>query len=331
MDEIYNSSFYGGINALLESMLNDFLKDTSNFLLAARIIAGIGMLISSYFTFFQMMDEKPESMSKFLGRFMMIYLALFYYSTFITIINVPLKAISESVKVVAFKDVTKIDDLYKNATSVNKPRSINDPEKDAELAKYLDPSKGSSGNDTVDNIINMTNDTGGFMVEAIISGISDLLVTISQLCILIINVIRTFFLIVLSTFGIFVIALSSFPNLEGSFMQWLQKYINVYLWLPIGYILQSIMLKLEVTYKEAGEVGNVSIDTSLITLLISLCTIVGFLAIPTLSSWMINASTQGMASKVKSGLNNAQATMSKVGSSTGSSISSLASGKSIKP
>ena len=127
------------------------------------------------------------------------------------------------------------------------------------------------------------------------------------IAIIILNVVRTFFLIVLSIFGIFVLAFSMYPGLENSFMQWLQKYINVYLWLPISYILQGLISKLFTKVKPdvassiftatSEEISNSS--NNVVIALIGLCSIVSFATVPTLSSWLINASTNALGSKVK--------------------------------
>ena len=70
-----DANFFTSIDTLLDKILNDFLNDTSQFLLVARIIAGLGLLISSYFVFFRMMDQQSDAISKYLGRFLIIPLS----------------------------------------------------------------------------------------------------------------------------------------------------------------------------------------------------------------------------------------------------------------
>jgi hypothetical protein len=289
-----DANFFTSIDTLLDKILNDFLNDTSQFLLVARIIAGLGLLISSYFVFFRMMDQQSDAISKYLGRFLLIFLGLFYYSTFINVINLPLKAISNSVRAITVSDDAKMTAYYEARNTKKNDTDINDPEKDEELSKYL------SNDSSEDNkILSDIDNNNGYVEAAITNAISNILLSFSNLAVIILNIVRTFFLIVLSVFGIFVIALSAYPTLEGSFTQWLTKYINIYLWLPIGYLLQSILLKVQLSYVEAS-VDDAGAGLSIMTILISLCSIIGFATVPTLSSWMINAATQGMASKLKS-------------------------------
>lgn len=204
-------NFFTSIDKLLEQILTDFLKDTTQFLLVARIIAGLGLLVSSYFVFFEMMDQRVDGMSKFLRRFLLIFLGLFYYSTFISIINVPLKAISDSVRVISVSDNEKMTDYYNARNNKKEDTQTTNPEKDAELSKYLNEGETT---DQTNPIISDVENNNGYIEAAITNSISNILLDISNLSVVILNIVRTFFLIVLSVFGIFVIALSSFPTLE---------------------------------------------------------------------------------------------------------------------
>lgn len=51
---------------------------------------------------------------------------------------------------------------------------------------------------------------------------------------LVVDTIRTFFLIVLSVLGPIAFAISVFDGFQGTLVQWLARYISVYLWLPIS-------------------------------------------------------------------------------------------------
>jgi len=309
-----DANFFTSIDNLLSKMQQDFINDSSQFLLIARIVAGLGLIVSMHFTFFKMMNSDSESMVKFLSKYMFIFLGLFYYPTFINVINVPLNAIGKSIKAIAVADDDKITAYYEQRTPKTTASPENDAEKDAELAGYMNEN-GEEGESETSEMITTTSNNNGFIQNAIVNAISNVLLSISNVAVLVLNIVRTFFLIVLTVFGIFVIALSAYPTLEGSFSQWLQKYINVFLWLPIGYILQGILLKLQLAYIEVNpeDAGG---DFSLMTILISLCSLIGFATIPTLSSWMINAGTNGMASKLKGNSGTALGSTSKGSVST---------------
>lgn len=287
------------INVALDELLSAYLNDMSDYFLVARIIAGLGLLISTYFTFFQIMGGSEESLRKFLTKFLAIFLGIVYYPTLLLVINYPLDLITESARNMTAKDIVRIEEVKELQLNQTGLTSFEVNEKDEAEFNAMFPKSEISSDDTsffqkmVTGVANATNDL-------ISTAITSIFTAIAELAIIILNIIRGFFLIVLSIFGVFVIALSSFPTLEGSFTQWLTKYINVYLWLAIGFILQSVLVKVQLlsSVKFLNDPTNPSNATSQWNLLISVCTIIGFLAIPTLSGWMVNAATNSVGNKM---------------------------------
>ena len=62
---------------------------------------------------------------------------------------------------------------------------------------------------------------------------------------LVIDTIRTFFLIVLSILGPIAFALSVFDGLQNTLVQWLARYISVYLWLPVADLFGAMLAKIQ--------------------------------------------------------------------------------------
>lgn len=294
------------INGYLNDILQDYMNNLDEYLFVAKIIAGIGLLISAYFAFFNMMDgSNNEAISKFLRKFLLSYLGIFYYTTFIGVINIPLNAISEVTRNVSLKDMrlaAGVSEAQGNTTIIGSPE--NDPEVKAEVARLIKEASGSANGSPqeegsiIDGVLSSLVEVGNSVANAITMVITRMLITISELALIILNVIRGFYLIVLSIFGIFVITLSTFPTLEGSFSQWLMKYINVYMWLPIGFILQGILGKIELM-NQLQPLKEYDAGSNTFSILISLCTIIGFLTIPSISSWMVNASTNALSNKME--------------------------------
>lgn len=126
----------------------------------------------------------------------------------------------------------------------------------------------------------------------------------ASLCI---NTIRTFFLIVLAILGPLVFGLAVFDGFQHSLHQWLARYINIFLWLPIANIFGSIigqvqqnMLKLDIAQIQSqGDTFFNSTDTAyLIFLLIG---IVGYFSVPTVANFVVHAhGGNGMLQRVNS-------------------------------
>ncbi|MDB5006236.1 MAG: traJ [Mucilaginibacter sp.] len=137
-----------------------------------------------------------------------------------------------------------------------------------------------------------------------LSEVLEVVYAAASLCI---NTIRTFFLIVLAILGPLVFGLSVFDGFQHSLHQWLARYINIFLWLPIANIFGSIigkvqenMLKLDIAQiQSAGDTFFSSTDTAYsIFLLIG---IVGYFSVPTVANFVVHAhGGNGMLQRINS-------------------------------
>jgi len=66
-----------------------------------------------------------------------------------------------------------------------------------------------------------------------------------QAAALVIDTIRTFFLIVLSILGPIAFAISVWDGFQSTLTQWLTRYISVYLWLPVADLFSSMLAKIQ--------------------------------------------------------------------------------------
>lgn len=116
---------------------------------------------------------------------------------------------------------------------------------------------------------------------------------------LIIDVIRTFFLIVLAILGPLAFAISVWDGFQSTLTQWITRYISVYLWLPVSDLfstilarLQSLMLQSDIERMQTDP--NFSLDSSdAIYLIFLIIGIVGYFTIPTVAGWIISAGGMG--------------------------------------
>jgi len=162
---------------------------------------------------------------------------------------------------------------------------------------------------------------------------SEVLQVLYASAILCINTIRTFYLIVLGILGPLVFGFAVFDGLQHSLQQWIARYINVFLWLPIANIFGSIigqvqqqMIKLDISQiQSSGDTFFSSTDTAY---LIFLCIgIVGYLSVPSVANYVIHAHGQnGFLNKVTqvstSFASNTISTASAAGNTLGSRMES---------
>lgn len=116
---------------------------------------------------------------------------------------------------------------------------------------------------------------------------------------LIIDTIRTFFLIVLSILGPIAFAISVWDGFQSSLTQWLTRYISVYLWLPVSDLFSSVLARIQVLMlqKDITDMENnpnFSIDASnAVYICFMIIGIIGYFTIPTVSNWIIQAGGAG--------------------------------------
>jgi conjugative transposon TraJ protein len=74
----------------------------------------------------------------------------------------------------------------------------------------------------------------------------ELLEILFQAAALVIDTIRTFYLIVLAILGPISFAISVYDGFQSTMTQWISRYVSVYLWLPVSDMFSSILAKIQV-------------------------------------------------------------------------------------
>lgn len=127
----------------------------------------------------------------------------------------------------------------------------------------------------------------------------ELLEMVIKAAALVIDVIHTFFLIVLAILGPLAFAISVWDGFQSTLTQWITRYISVYLWLPVSDLfssilarLHSLMLQADIERMQADP--NFSLDSSdAIYIVFLIIGIVGYFTIPTPVGWIISAGGMG--------------------------------------
>ena len=116
---------------------------------------------------------------------------------------------------------------------------------------------------------------------------------------LLIDTLRTFFLIVLSILGPIAFAISVWDGFHSTLTQWLCRYVQIYLWLPVADLFSTVLAKIQVLMlqndiSELQNNPNFSLEASngvyIVFLIIG---IIGYFTIPTVAGWIIQAGGSG--------------------------------------
>lgn len=294
------------ILVLLDQILNKITFDTlanSGIYSAAKIIAGVGFLIFAYFEGYGQLIGKEWDWAK-MGPPLAIILGIMFYGTFLGATNSLLNTITTSVKTQLNLTEDRFYSKLENYENSGKGKQSSTYDEDYEKSIKKISIRTSKDNNLIESeepsfFKSIIQDTSKTIEVGLQKMVYHLFKSLAQIAIMILLIIRAFFLITLSIFGIFSIAFSIYPPLKGSFATWLQKYINVYLWLPVSYIMEYILLQVFSQMKLGAEIGSGENYSNLVLLLISLAAIIGFAMVPVLSGWFLSAATVSAASKLK--------------------------------
>ena len=135
--------------------------------------------------------------------------------------------------------------------------------------------------------------------KAIQNFFRELLEMLFQAASLTIDTIRTFFLVVLAILGPIAFAISVWDGFQNTLVQWICRYIQTYLWLPVADLFSTILAKIQVLMlqndiSELQNNPNFSLEASngvyIVFLIIG---IIGYFTIPTVAGWIIQAGGSG--------------------------------------
>lgn len=112
---------------------------------------------------------------------------------------------------------------------------------------------------------------------------------------LVIDTMRTFFLIVLSILGPLSFGISVWSGFESTLLWWVMRYISVYLWLPVADLFSSMLsriqvLLLEQQIQELQNPNYIDDGSSTIYILYMIIGIIGYFTVPSVTGWIIQAS-----------------------------------------
>ena len=111
---------------------------------------------------------------------------------------------------------------------------------------------------------------------------------------LVIDTIRTFFLIVLSILGPIAFAISVYDGFQSTLTQWITRYISVYMWLPVSDLFSSVLARIQVLMltKDIEAMSDPTFipdSSNTVYMVFLIIGIFGYFTIPTVANWIIMA------------------------------------------
>lgn len=122
----------------------------------------------------------------------------------------------------------------------------------------------------------------------------ELLELLFQAAALVIDTIRTFFLIVLAILGPIAFAVSVWDGFHASLTQWITRYLSIYLWLPVSDLFSSILARIQVLMlkqdiEQLSDPSFIPDGSNSVYIVFLIIGIIGYFTIPTVSNWIVQA------------------------------------------
>lgn len=149
---------------------------------------------------------------------------------------------------------------------------------------------------------------------------------------LVIDTVRTFFLIVLSILGPVAFAISVYDGFQSTLTQWITRYISVYMWLSVSDLFSSVLARIQVLMltrdiEAMSDPSFIPDSSNTVYLLFLVIGIFGYFTIPTVANWVIMA---GGVSHANRAMNQTAAKVGNVAAAGAGAIVGNIAGRLIK-
>jgi len=280
--------------AFTDTLVDSGVNHASILVDMARAIGGIAAFFYIAKRIYeQLIADNPVSILPLLRPFALV-LVITFWGPFVNLLLAPTKGLTHLSEAVYAdkKHIVKerLEDKQQAILSTDLPLFYENEEKEADLWD-----KGVNLILTSYNIISgraIHNQINFYMMDAT----RQLLESFFEVLVYLIAFLRTVFCVLLVIFGPLVFALSIFDGFQDNYLQWIARFINVNLYLPIALLILSIVqeILIYVLEMEIAQINAMLIYEPKLffvsNLIVPVCGIIGMAMVPKISSWIIHAS-----------------------------------------
>lgn len=318
--------------ALLASLKTEMLPLCSDMAIIAKAVGVLGCVVSlGAVTFTALANAKPIDFMAFLKPLSIVFCIIMFEPFVIGILDGIMVPIGKATSAIALAQEV---DYYDKNDELETERAKEYPSSDiiyyltkdeqAAQAKIAE-SEGTEKIEETDYKEIARRDLSaakGYEQSIFMSLVETVLDILSAAVRIIINLIGTFFLLILAILGPLAFAAGCFPMFDSSISNWLTRYISTSLWLPIANLFTAILSRAQMLLCE-NQLEGVSMGATVNTTLLLAMTVVGifgYFSIPSIANWVIQAGGSGsyarnLTSKGSQAANKGTNTLSKGASS----------------
>ena len=294
---------FDNLHEVLRSLYDEMLPLSADMAAVAKGVAGLGSLFYIAIKVWQALSRaEPIDVYPLLRPFALGLCIMFFPTMVLGTINAILSPIVQGTHAILENQVLDLNDLQTKKDLLEREAMLRNPENaylisNEEFDKKLEE-LGWSPSDLA-TMSGMYMERGMYSIEQSVKNwFRELLEILFQAAALVIDTIRTFFLIVLSILGPIAFAISVWDGFQSTLTQWLTRYVSVYLWLPVADLFSSMLAKIQslIIERDIEMLADSTFipDTSnTVYVIFMIIGIVGYFTIPTVTGWIIQAGGAG--------------------------------------
>ena len=241
---------FQNLHEVLRSLYDEMLPLSADMVAVAKGVAGLGALFYVAIKVWQALSRaEPIDMYPLLRPFALGLCIMFFPTLVLGTINAVLSPVVTGTHAILETQVLDLNELQAKKDQLEYESMIRNPEtaylvSNEEFDKKLEE-LGWSPSDLM-TMSGMYLERQGYRMEQWVkNAFREFLEVLFQAAALVIDTIRTFFLIVLSILGPIAFAISVWDGFQSTLTQWLTRYVSVYLWLPVSDLFSSMLAKIQ--------------------------------------------------------------------------------------
>ncbi|WP_412468721.1 conjugative transposon protein TraJ [Pedobacter sp. KLB.chiD] len=294
---------FNNLHEVLRLLYDEMLPLSATMATIAKGVAGLGALFYVALKVWQALSRaEPIDVFPLLRPFALGLCIMFFPTIVLGTINAVLSPVVKGTHTMLENQVLDLNKLQQQKDKLEREAMLRNPEQaylvsDEEFDKKLDELGWSPGD--LAAMAGMYMERQSFQLEQKLKNfVRDLLEIMFQAAALVIDTIRTFFLIVLSILGPIAFAISVWDGFQSTLTQWLSRYISVYLWLPVADIFSSMLAKLqsmllEKDIEQLADPNFIPDGSQTVYIIFMIIGIIGYFTVPTVTGWIIQAGGAG--------------------------------------
>ena len=291
---------FSNLHTILESLYNEMMPLCEDMLDVAKGLAGLGALFYVAVRVWQSLARaEPIDVYPLLRPFAIGICIMLFPTLVLGTMNTVLSPIVQGTHKMLEGQTMDMQQYREQKDRLEREAMLRNPEtaylvSDEEFDRQLDELGWSP--DAMATRMGMYMEVGMYNLEKNIrDAFRSLLELLFAAASLLIDTVRTFFLVVLSILGPIAFAFSVWDGFQSTLSQWFTRYISVYLWLPVSDLFSCMLAKIQVLMLqndilELQNNPNYSLDNSnSVYVIFMLIGIIGYFTVPTVAGWIVQA------------------------------------------